>query len=162
PLPPVPHDGPLPLSFAQQRLWFLDQFEPASTQYVTATALRLTGPLDTTALDHALTALVARHESLRTTLHTRDGRGVQLIGPPYQVQVPLHDLSALPHPQRETEITALIASEASRPFDLRQGPLLRARLLRAAAQDHVLTITMHHVITDGWSMGVLTHELSVL
>src|SRR5581483_1874256 len=93
PIPAVPHDGPLPLSFAQQRLWFLDQFEPGSAQYVTAAALRLTGPLDTSALEQALTTLVARHESVRTTLDTRDGHGVQLIHPPYPVRLPLTDLS---------------------------------------------------------------------
>ncbi len=162
PIPAVPHDGPLPLSFAQQRLWFLDQFEPGSTQYVTAAATRLAGPLDTSALEQALTTLVARHESLRTTLDTRDGRGVQLIGPPYDVRLPLLDLSGLPQDQREAEITAITARESSEPFDLRQGPLIRVRLVRAAADDHVLTLTMHHVITDGWSMGVLTRELSEL
>ena len=162
PIPVVPHDGPLPLSFAQQRLWFLDQFEPGSTQYVTAAATRLRGPLDTSALEQALTTLVARHESVRTTLDTRDGRGVQLIHPPYDVRIPLLDLSGLPQAQREAEITAIAARECSEPFDLRQGPLMRVRLARAAADDHVLTLTMHHVITDGWSMGVLTRELSVL
>ena len=162
PIPVVPHDGPLPLSFAQQRLWFLDQFEPGSTQYVTAAASRLTGPLDTTAFDKALTTLIARHGSLRTTLETRDGRGVQLIHPPYDVRVPLLDLSGLPAAQREAEITAIVARDCSAPFDLRQGPLIRVRLVRAAAEDHVLTLAMHHVITDGWSMGILTRELSTL
>src|SRR5581483_5293914 len=162
PIPVVAHDGPLPLSFAQQRLWFLDQFEPGGTQYVTATATRLTGPLDTSALEQALTTLVARHESTRTTLDTRDGRGVQLIHPPYDVQLPLTDLSALPQEQREAEITAITARESAEPFDLRQGPLIRVRLIRAAAEDHVLLLTLHHVITDGWSMGILTSELSEL
>ncbi|HZR52502.1 MAG TPA: condensation domain-containing protein, partial [Streptosporangiaceae bacterium] len=162
PIPAVPHDGPLPLSFAQQRLWFLDQFEPGGTQYVTATATRLTGPLDTSALEQALTTLVARHESVRTTLDTRDGHGVQLIHPPYPVRLPLTDLSTLPEPQREAEITAITAREAAEPFDLRHGPLFRVLLVRAAAEDHVLLLTLHHVITDGWSMGVLTSELSEL
>src|SRR5581483_3180090 len=162
PIPAVPHDGPLPLSFAQQRLWFLDQFEPGSTQYVTAAATRLRGTLDTSALEQALTTLVARHESLRTTLDTRDGRGVQVIHPPYAVRLPLLDLSGLPQEQREAEITAITARECSEPFDLRRGPLIRVRLVRAAAEDHVLIVTMHHVITDGWSMGVLTRELGVL
>ncbi|HZR51893.1 MAG TPA: amino acid adenylation domain-containing protein, partial [Streptosporangiaceae bacterium] len=162
PIPVVAHDGPLPLSFAQQRLWFLDQFEPGSTQYVTAAATRLRGTLDTSALEQALTTLVARHESLRTTLDTRDGRGVQVIHPPYAVRLPLLDLSGLPQEQREAEITAITARECSEPFDLRRGPLIRVRLVRAAAEDHVLIVTMHHVITDGWSMGVLTRELGVL
>ena len=158
----VPHDGPLPLSFAQQRLWFLDQFEPGSTQYVTAVSVRLLGPLDTSALEQALTTLVARHESVRTTLDTHDGLGVQIIHPPYDVRIPLLDLSALPDAQREAQITEIVASECAGPFDLRQGPLMRVRLARAAADDHVLLLTMHHVITDGWSMGVLTRELSEL
>src|SRR5262249_263229 len=96
------------------------------------------------------------------TLDTRDGRGVQLIHPPHDMQVPLLDLSGLPQAQREAEITAITARECAEPFDLRQGPLMRVRLIRAAAEDHVLTLAMHHVITDGWSMGILTRELSIL
>jgi amino acid adenylation domain-containing protein len=157
----VPHDGPLPLSFAQQRLWFLDQFEPGSTQYVTAAAARLTGALDVAALTGALQHLVARHESLRTTLDTHDGRGVQVIHPAGGFAVQMADLTDAPGAPGEA-LDQLLGTEYTRPFDLRQGPLFRALLVRVAAEESVLLLTMHHVITDGWSMGVLTRELSVL
>ena len=132
-IPAVPRGGPLPLSFAQQRLWFLDQFEPGSSQYVTAAAIRLRGTLDVAALEQALTAIVARHESARTTLDTADGLGVQHIHPPYDVRLPVADLSGLPEARREAEIAALAAAEAAGPFDLRRGPLIRVRLARPAA-----------------------------
>ncbi|GHF53719.1 amino acid adenylation domain-containing protein/non-ribosomal peptide synthase protein (TIGR01720 family) [Amycolatopsis bartoniae] len=154
-IPAAPRGGPLPLSFAQQRLWFLDEFEPGSTEYVSPTALRLRGALDTGALDAALTALVARHESLRTTFDAVDGRGVQVIGEPYQVHVPVTDLGA-------QELDAALREEVLRPFDLRTGPLLRARLFRLAPDEHVLTLVLHHIVTDGWSAGVLVDELSAL
>ena len=162
-IPVLPRDGsPLPLSFAQQRLWFLDEFQPGSAEYVTPSALRLHGRLDTGALNTALTRLVARHESLRTTFGSMDGRGVQHIHPPRQIQVPLLDLSALPEAQRDAEVGKVLAAECTEPFDLRQGPLMRIRLMRIAEDDHVLALTMHHIITDGWSMGIMTRELTAL
>ena len=162
-IPVLPRDGsPLPLSFAQQRLWFLDEFQPGRAEHLTPSALRLHGPLDTGALNTALTRLVARHESLRTTFGSVDGRGVQHIHPPRQIQVPLLDLSALPGAQRDAEVGKLLAAECTEPFDLRQGPLMRARLMRIAEDDHVLALTMHHIITDGWSMGIMTRELTAL
>jgi amino acid adenylation domain-containing protein/non-ribosomal peptide synthase protein (TIGR01720 family) len=162
-IPARPRDGgPLPLSFAQQRLWFLNEFEPGNTEYVSSSAARLRGRLDIGALNTALTGLVARHESLRTTFDTVDGRGVQLIHPPGKVQVPVLDLSALPGPERDAELDRALAAEATEPFDLRHGPLLRTRLVRLAEDDHALALTMHHIITDGWSAGVISHELSQL
>ncbi|MEX2970010.1 non-ribosomal peptide synthase/polyketide synthase [Streptomyces sp. C184] len=161
-LTPVDRDTPLPLSFAQQRLWFLDAFTPESTEYVTPLALRLRGRLDTAALAAALTALVARHESLRTTFDSVDGRGVQIVHEPREVPLPLRDLSSLPAADRTAALDRLLAEERSRPFDLRRGPLLRAGLVRLADDHHVLTLTLHHIITDGWSTGVLTGDLSHL
>ncbi|HEY4461736.1 MAG TPA: condensation domain-containing protein, partial [Streptosporangiaceae bacterium] len=162
-IPVVARDGGgLPLSFAQQRLWFLDQFEPGSAEYVVPSAVRLRGRLDVGALNAALTGLVARHESLRTTFDSVDGQGVQLIHPPYEVQVPVLDLSALADSQRDAELTTILAGECTRPFDLRHGPLMRTQLIRIADDDHVLALTMHHIITDGWSMGITSGELSVL
>jgi amino acid adenylation domain-containing protein/non-ribosomal peptide synthase protein (TIGR01720 family) len=158
----VPRDGDLPLSFAQQRLWFLDQFEPNSNEYITPTALRLQGRLDVDALNTALTGLVARHESLRTTFDSVDGRGVQVVHEPDEVRVPVLDLSGLPEGEREVELGRVLVEESVAPFDLREGPLLRLRLLRLAAEEHALTLMMHHIVTDGWSMGVLVEELSVL
>src|SRR5205085_4881251 len=127
-IPVLPRKGHLPLSFAQQRLWFLDQFEPDSAEYISATALRLRGELDTDALNRALTALVARHESLRTTFESVDGRGTQVVHLPYEVLVPVVDLSDLPEPERGAELARILRQEAARPFDLTRGPLLRVRL----------------------------------
>ena len=159
-LRPVPRDGALPASFAQQRLWFLDQFEPGSTEYVAPFALRLRGELDPGALAAALTALVARHESLRTTFESADGRAVQVVHPPAEVPLPVLDLTAVPEPERPAALERALAEEVGRPFDLRTGPLLRARLVRAAADEHVLVLTAHHIVTDGWSVGVISGELA--
>ncbi|MDT0454754.1 non-ribosomal peptide synthase/polyketide synthase [Streptomyces sp. DSM 41527] len=159
---PAPRDTAPPLSFAQQRLWFLDAFAPGSTEYITPLALRLRGRLDTAALGAALTALAARHESLRTTFDSEDGQGIQVIHPPQDVPLPLHDLTALPADDRTAQLERLLADDRTRPFDLRQGPLLRAQLVRLAADDHVLTLTLHHIITDGWSTAVLTGDLAHL
>ncbi|MFI1198400.1 non-ribosomal peptide synthase/polyketide synthase [Streptomyces sp. NPDC020883] len=157
---PVPRDTPPPLSYAQQRLWFLDAFEPGGTEYLTPLALRLRGRLDTAALGTALTKLAARHESLRTTFDTVEGRGVQIIHPPQDVPLPLRDLSTLPAAARRDRLARLLTQERTRPFDLRRGPLLRAGLIRLADDDHVLTLTLHHIITDGWSTAVLTGDLA--
>ncbi|WP_370963939.1 non-ribosomal peptide synthase/polyketide synthase [Amycolatopsis sp. cg9] len=153
-IPLLPRDGgrlEAPLSFAQQRLWFLDEFEPGSTEYVSPTALRLRGELDTAALDRAFTALVARHESLRTTFATVDGHGVQIVHPPHAVRVPVTD----------GDLGSALAG-ASGPVDLHTGPLLRVALTRLAPDDHVLTLVLHHIVTDGWSAGVLLRELAAL
>jgi amino acid adenylation domain-containing protein/non-ribosomal peptide synthase protein (TIGR01720 family) len=162
PVTPVPRDAELPLSYPQQRLWFLDSFAPDSTEYITPLALRMRGHLDVRALEDALTALVARHESLRTTFDAVDGRGVQIVHEPAPVRLTRHDLSDLPAAGREAELTELLARERERPFDLRRGPLLRAGLIRLGAEDHALTLTLHHIITDGWSTGVLTGDLREL
>ncbi|HWG97931.1 MAG TPA: amino acid adenylation domain-containing protein, partial [Pilimelia sp.] len=163
--------GPLPLSFAQQRLWFLDQFAPGGTEYLSPTALRLRGALRRDALAAALTGLVARHESLRTTFDAVDGRGAQFVGEPYPVPLPVTDLSAPPagpgaeaaaDDDPETRLAETLTALASRPVDLRTGPPLRADLVRLAEDDHVLLLTLHHIVTDGWSAGVLTAELGEL
>ncbi|HEX8934314.1 MAG TPA: condensation domain-containing protein, partial [Pseudonocardiaceae bacterium] len=149
----------LPLSFAQQRLWFLDQFAPGGAGYVSAFALRLRGELDPDALSVALSALVARHESLRTTFETIEGRGVQVVHPPAPVVLPVQDLSECTPAERESELQRLLAVEADQGFDLARGPLLRVGVVRLGAGEHVLTVAMHHIVTDGWSMGVLMREL---
>ncbi|MFF7651508.1 non-ribosomal peptide synthase/polyketide synthase [Streptomyces sp. NPDC007983] len=162
PITPVPRDAELPLSYPQQRLWFLDSFAPDSTEYITPLALRMRGTLDVRALEDALTALVARHESLRTTFDAVDGRGTQIVHEPAPVRLIRHDLSGLPADRREAELTELLTRERERPFDLRRGPLLRAGLIRLGADDHALTLTLHHIITDGWSTGVLLGDLREL
>ncbi|MFL6120498.1 amino acid adenylation domain-containing protein, partial [Actinophytocola sp.] len=149
--------GPAPMSFAQQRLWFLDQFEEGSTEYLTPTMLRLTGDLDVAALTAALTGLIARHESLRTTFDEVDGRGVQIVHPPRPADLTLVDLSDNP-----AGLDAALAAECARPFDLRRGPLLRTTLVRLSPTEHVLVLALHHIVTDGWSTAVLTDDLAAL
>ena len=165
PLPPIPlraNRESAPLSFAQQRLWFLDQLDPGSALYNMPRQIRTTGALDDSALEQALSALVARHESLRTTFPTVDGQPVQLVAPPTPIRLPLVDLQEIPVPQRESEARRYALQEAHRPFDLARGPLFRARLLRLEAEEHVLLLTLHHIVSDGWSMDVLFRELGVL
>ncbi|WP_414636210.1 amino acid adenylation domain-containing protein, partial [Actinophytocola sp.] len=151
-IPRAPHDRVAPQSFAQQRLWFLDQFEPGGTDYITPTALRLRGPLDVDALNRALTALVARHESLRTTFDEVDGRGVQIVHEPYEVRLPVV----------QGDVEKILLAETNTPFDLRHGPLLRTVLIESGPDEHVLVITLHHIVTDGWSTSVLTDDLGAL
>ncbi|MBA3439856.1 MAG: amino acid adenylation domain-containing protein, partial [Pyrinomonadaceae bacterium] len=163
PLKPVPRDGELPLSFAQQRLWFLDQLEDGTAAYNVPDAIRLTGRLDRGALNRTLDALVARHESLRTTFASGTrGQGVQVISSRMSVDLPVVDLGDLPPVEREAEAERLIKEEVQRPFDLGRGPLVRARLVRLTADEHILLLVMHHIVSDGWSAGVLFRELGAL
>ncbi|GAB2444441.1 non-ribosomal peptide synthase/polyketide synthase [Streptomyces incanus] len=157
---PVPRDTPAPMSYAQQRLWFLEEFAPGSGEYVTMLALRLRGRLDGPALTAALRALVERHEALRTTFDTVDGHGVQIVHPAPDVPLPLHDLSAMAQTERAARLEELLEAERARTFDLRRGPLLHAGLIRLPDDEHVLTLTLHHIVTDGWSTGVLTGDLA--
>ncbi|MFH8609682.1 non-ribosomal peptide synthase/polyketide synthase [Streptomyces sp. NPDC018029] len=159
-LVPVARDAVAPMSHAQQRLWFLHEFEPDSAEYVTTLALRLRGTLAADALRAALGAVVARHESLRTTFDSIDGHGIQRVHPPQGVPLPVHDMSRLDAGEQEPAVRRLLAEERLRPFDLREGPLLRACLLRLAEDDHVLTLTLHHIVTDGWSTSVLLGDLA--
>jgi amino acid adenylation domain-containing protein/non-ribosomal peptide synthase protein (TIGR01720 family) len=161
-IPVLARDGALPQSFAQQRLWFLDQFEPGGTEYVTSSTVRLRGELDVSALGAAFTALAERHESLRTTFDETDGVGVQVVRPPSPVTVPVLDLSDLPADRRAAELERVLADDGARPFDLCRGPLLRPSLVRMAPDDHVLTLAVHHIVTDGWSNGIIAAELSEL
>ncbi|WP_244211017.1 non-ribosomal peptide synthase/polyketide synthase [Amycolatopsis kentuckyensis] len=152
PIPAVPRDGELPQSFAQQRLWFLDEFEPGGTEYVTSSAVRLRGELVVDALAAAFTALVARHEPLRTTFGSADGHGVQVVHPPSPVPLPVVDA-------REEELAEILRADGEQPFDLSEGPLLRAKLIRLAPREHVLTVAVHHIVTDGWSNGLIAEEV---
>jgi len=154
--------GAAPLSFAQQRLWFLDQLEPSSAFYNIPIAVRLRGALDIAALELTLSELNSRHEILRTTFKIVDEQPVQVIGAAEQARLPVLDLCGLPEERREPEVRRLIEAEASRPFDLAVGPLVRAQLLKLSEQEHVLLFTMHHIISDGWSMGVLIKEVAAL
>ncbi|PWK30145.1 condensation domain-containing protein, partial [Cupriavidus plantarum] len=145
----------LPLSAAQRRMWFLWKLDPAGSAYHLAGMLRLRGALDVSVLQAAFDALVSRHESLRTTFHERDGEAVQRVHAPFSVSIPLDDVT-------EATLTGHVDAEATAPFDLAHGPLMRVRLLRLATDDHVLLVTMHHIVSDGWSMGVVIDEFASL
>ncbi|HEX2740525.1 MAG TPA: amino acid adenylation domain-containing protein [Rubrobacter sp.] len=162
PLVPAPRDARLPLSFSQQRMWLLDQLEPGTPTYHISHALRLSGTLDTGALKRSLTEIVSRHEALRTTFAAEDGEPVQVISATIDVKLPVEDLSGLPQAEQEAEAKRLALEEKRRPFDLERGPLFRAGLLRLGKEEHVLLISMHHIVSDGWSMGVFWRELGAL
>ncbi len=154
--------SPLPLSYAQQRLWVLDRLLSRRSVYTAPMAYRLLGRLDVSALRAAFTGVVARHEVLRTTFAVRDGVPVQVIEPAAEVAVDLVRLTSLPPDEVEAEALRLARDEAAVPFDLEKGPLLRVKLLELGVDDHVLLLTMHHVVTDTWSMGVMFRELRVV
>jgi amino acid adenylation domain-containing protein len=155
-----PRGGALPLSFAQQRLWFLDRLEPGCAFYNLPAAMRLRGPLDIGALRRALNEIVRRHEALRTTFRTVQGEPEQVIVPALEPELPVESLEGLPAAEREVEARRRATIEARALFDLKRGPLARASLLRLAAQDHVLLLTTHHIVSDGWSMNVFLRELA--
>ena len=151
-----------PLSFAQQRLWFLEQLESGSPAYHIPAIFQLTGELDVPALTASLNEIMQRHESLRTRFTAVNGQPSQQIATDVTITVPVEDLQSLPTEQRETKIAELTAAETRRPFDLTQGQLLRACLLKLSDKEHRLILTKHHIASDGWSRGVLLQELSVL
>ncbi|HEV2147240.1 MAG TPA: condensation domain-containing protein, partial [Longimicrobiaceae bacterium] len=150
----------LPTSFAQQRMWFLDRLSEGSGAYNTPIAVRLGGALDRGALTRALAGVVGRHEVLRTTFPTIDGEPVQVVAPAARVGWPVVDLSALPRAARAEESERRIAEAARTRFDLARGPLLRTALLRLAPDEHVALCTLHHIVSDGWSLEVLVRELA--
>ena len=158
----VPRDGELALHFPQQRLWFIDQLMPGTTLYNLPAVVSLTGTLDITALHRSFNEVVRRHETLRTTFFSVDGQPQQLIAPTLDLSIPLVDLSQLPAHHRDAETRRLITQQAALPFDLSAGPLLRVSLLRLAPDEHVVMLTIHHIVSDGWSMGVLIQEISSL
>ena len=153
-------DQNLPLSFSQQRLWFLHQLEPASDFYNSALALRLSGDLKKQALDWTLTEIIRRHEVLRTTLESINGEPLQVIHPARPLTISLADITGLHENSKEDELHRLMKEEAVGAFDLSRGPLLRVKLVRTGVSEHVVLLTMHHVISDGWSMEVFTNEVA--
>ncbi|HET6978705.1 MAG TPA: amino acid adenylation domain-containing protein [Pyrinomonadaceae bacterium] len=154
----VPRDGDLPLSFAQERLWFLEQLESAGLAYHVPMIMRIDGQLDVTALEKTLAELVQRHESLRTTFINIDGEPRQNIAASIKVDLPIIDLSTLPEDERDEAAVRHATEQVQQTFDLSSGPLLRAALLRLSAERHVFALTLHHIISDGWSAGVLGAE----
>ncbi len=159
---PVATDKPLPQSYAQEGLWFLDQSLPNSPLYNIPVALRLTGPLQADTLQQALNEVARRQASLRTTFSTVKDEPVQVVAPHLTIPLPVVDLSPLLQAERDAEAERLAREEAARPFHLGQGPLFRAALLRLSANEHVLLYTIHHIVSDGWSMAVLTREIVTL
>jgi len=159
---PVSREQPLPLSFAQERIWFIDQFDPGNVAYNQSAAVRLTGKVNVSVLHQSLQAIVERHEILRTTFPTEQGQPVQQIAAVGDIPLSLSDLRPFPPEQQQTEVQRLAVSIVNEPFDLTQGPLLHAHLLQLSAQEHVLLWSMHHIISDGWSMGVLVKELAAI
>jgi amino acid adenylation domain-containing protein len=159
---PVPRDGDLPLSFAQQRLWFIDQLAPGNPAYNFPAAVHLRGPLNLAALQHSLNEIVKRHELLRTTFAIVDGRPVQVIAPTLTIALPVMNLRELPEAEREVEVQRLVTEEANLPFSLAAGPLVRATALQLGETEYVGLLTMHHIVADGWSVGILIRELAVV
>lgn len=162
PILPVSRDAELPLSFAQQRLWFLDQLKPGSSVYNFPNAVRLEGDLSIPAFEYSLSQITRRHETLRTNFRMIDGRPVQIIAQAERVKVPVVDLRELNEEMRATEVARMAKEESLRPFDLAHDRLLRVTLLRVGDQEHVVLLTMHHIITDGWSMSILIKEMAAL
>ena len=154
--------GNPPLSFAQQRLWFLNQLEAENTAYNMPGAARLTGRLNIEALEQSLTEIIRRHEIMRTTFVVEDDTPVQIVLSAQPVQIPVIDLSYVSANEREAEARRLATAEAQRSFDLSRGPLIRFKLLRVNTEEHILILTVHHIVFDGWSTGVLISELSML
>ncbi|HEY0603977.1 MAG TPA: condensation domain-containing protein, partial [Herpetosiphonaceae bacterium] len=155
-------DGALPLSFTQQRLWFLNQLQPDSSFYNIVIAIQMSGRLDVAALEQSLTTIVQRHEILRTTFQLADGQPAQVIAGAHSFSLPVHDLAAQPAADGEAQIKQFVEHEAQRPFDLAHGPLIRAYLLRLSPEQHTLCLSVHHIVWDGWSLGIFYRELAAL
>ena len=162
PLVRAQREGEIPLSFAQQRLWILQQFDPDSHAFNLPAAVRLSGPLDIRALQRTLNEIVRRHEILHTAFPNRRGEPHQMIEDPQSFEFPLIDLRTLDDDAREAEVRRLAIEEARRPFDLSRPPLLRVTLLCTGEHEHVLLFTMHHIISDAWSMSLLVNEVAAL
>src|SRR5205085_7297687 len=163
PVPPRPPTTRIaPLSFAQQRLWFLDQYEPNNILYNIPEAIRLRGALNLTALERSLNEIVKRHESLRTIFTAVNDRPVQVINEARDFRSTMIELRDTSPEKKETTAARLATEEGRKPFNLAEGPLMRIKLLRLAEDDHVLLMTMHHIISDGWSIKVLIRELGEL
>ena len=158
----VPRDQTLPLSFAQQRVWFLDQLDPNNSLYNIPHALRMRGELNVSALEHGLNEIVHRHEALRTTFASEKGQPRQVIAPSLTLRLGRVDLTASPEREREARARQLAYDEGQQPFNLVQGPLIRATLVQMTSDDHIFCFTMHHSVSDAWSTAVLLDELSFL
>src|SRR5262245_30755774 len=158
----LPRPQYLPLSYAQQRLWFLDRLGESSAEYNIPSALRLRGELDLQAFERAINTIISRHESLRTHFAEIDGQPFQIILPELLIDLPVDDLSGLDQEQQQARVLAEQRRQAAQPFDLVRGPLVRFQLLKLSAQEHILLRTFHHIVSDGWSEAVFQRELTIL
>lgn len=160
PLRRLPETDDMPLSFAQQRLWFVDQVDPGNPSYNIFTAVRLKGGLDVGALQESLNQIVLRHEALRTTFGARDGQAIQRIAQTLTIDLSVVEVSGSSASERETNVRQSISRESAQPFRLDEGPLIRASLYRLADDDHVVALTLHHIVGDEWSLGIMVNELA--
>ncbi|MGH9370512.1 MAG: amino acid adenylation domain-containing protein, partial [Vicinamibacterales bacterium] len=154
--------GPAPLSFSQQRLWFLDQIDPGTSLFNIHDVVAFHGPFRRDALEAALSEIVRRHEVLRTSISAVDGVATQIVGPPFAVRLRFVDLSLTPATEREAELARRSMEDSNEPFVLSHGPLFRVRLVRMSSRDHRLLLTLHHIVADGWSLALLNRELDTL
>jgi amino acid adenylation domain-containing protein len=159
---PVFRTGPLPLSYAQERLWFMDQLMPGNIMYNEHSAVSIKQPLDIEILKRSLNEIVRRHEILRTTFVELNGQPIQVISPSLRINLPVDDLTSLPSVLRIETGKRIAGEEATRPFDLASGPLVRTRLLKLGVMEYIFLLTMHHIVCDGWSMGLFSRELTTL
>jgi amino acid adenylation domain-containing protein len=159
-IPRAARDLETPLSFAQQRVWFLNLFEPDSSYYNVSFSVRMKGQLDVEIFRRTLEEIISRHEVLRTTFPSDAGRPVQIIAPSAQAELTVADFSHLPEVEREFRAIELATEKAGEPFDLAQGPLFRANLIKLDIQVHLLTLTLHHIVSDGWSLQIIIRELA--
>ncbi len=162
PITKVPREGHLPLSFAQQRLWFLDQLEPGSASYNIPAAFRLKGKLNVEVLEKSINTVIDRHETLRTSFSSERGKPVQIIQDTLKLELPVTDLSDLSEAEQEQKVRATAEADARAPFDLSKAPLLRTELLKLSGEEHVMLFNMHHIISDGWSISIMVREVAVL
>ena len=158
----VERDGSLPLSFAQQRMWFLDQLKPGSSAYHIPMAVRFTGAINRNVLELCFREIIRRHESLRTNFVEINGEATQVIHAERELPMPLIDMQGLTENEREAQLIRLLQEETDKPFDLSQDMLIRTALVQISAEEHVLVMVMHHIISDAWSIGVFTKELAAL
>src|SRR5580765_493704 len=150
-----------PVSFAQQRLWLLDRIAPGNPFYNIPLVIPIKASLDVPALEKALNAIVARHESLRTTFRVIDDEPVQVVHSRMELNIPVTDLRSLPALERDARVVELATKDARELFDLERGPLVRCALITLGWCDHVLLLSMHHIVSDGWSMGIFAQELTL-
>jgi hypothetical protein len=162
PIQRVSREGKLPLSFAQQRLWLLDRLDPGNISYNSSAAVRLTGSLHVEALEQAFNEIVRRHEVLRTTFYEIDGQPFQAIAPSLTIKLPIIDLCELPEAVKSAEVQKLTTEWCQQHFDLAQGSLLRLMLLKLGQQEHILVFSIHHIASDGWSVGLFVGEVAAL